>query len=220
MINKYLTVCSLLFTLVLGQEIQKPTIPNKLKDDPAIVPTPVVVIDIQKNDTTPVLINDIQPSSISTTPGSPSAVDIHTLNKSTTEDPSKHLNIISTTIQTLLAPGLNGTDKNDTMQYINRVISEYETGSNDFNVIHFLRYILFKSYAGVHSVVKLLSIMHLHAIYTTLITIYAVCATFIIHKFRKKSTTTISEIAMDHFHQIRGNDRRRKSENVKNIIKV
>lgn len=210
MISKYLTVCSLLFTLVLGQETSKPIILNEHKENVELSTSTASIsgTSVQVNNTPPALIN-IQP---------PVTADSRTadLNKSIADDPSKHLNIVSTTLKALL---LNDTDKNDTLQYINRVIFEYENGSNDFNILHFLRYILFKSYTGVYSFVQLLSIMHLHVIYSTLVTIYAVCATFIIHKFRKKSTTTISEIAMDHFHQIRGNDRRR-SENVKNIIKV
>lgn len=128
---------------------------------------------------------------------------------------------ISVTVSPSHAIADNQTIQNSTMEYIKNIVSEYESDkSKNFDVFYFSRYILFKVYLTVYSTVKLMNLVHLNFIYTTFITIYSICSTYIIYRLRKKSTTTISDIAMDHFYHIRGNPGRRRSETVKSIVKV
>lgn len=115
----------------------------------------------------------------------------------------------------------------DHVEYAEYIINEYEKNSDGFNILHLSRYVFFKAYMTGRRFVDLLTVMHIHVVYTTLMTIYSICCTYIIYNLKKKSTATISEIAMDHFYQIRGKGTtggggvdRRKSESVRNIVKV
>lgn len=118
------------------------------------------------------------------------------------------------------------TGSNDTswwssyVEYAARTIKDYDTNGIDYNPIKFVHCSLMRIVLLVDIFIGMLTFIHINYIITACLIVYSVICTYVIHKLKKDSTLSISEITMDHFHQVRPRHSRRQSESVKNIIKV